>query len=60
MFTGVRTYTNGKKEAESFEEYEDMIRWLAEDPETGVAGYENDVAMPQNKLVDDILAWRNL
>jgi len=56
-FTGVRTYENGNRETEEFSNYQDLIKWLAEDLETGVAGYKNGHAIPQGKLTDDIQAW---
>lgn len=56
-FTGVRTQENGTKEEETFDNYQDMIKWLCEDLDAGVAGYENGAAIPQGKLTDDMQAW---
>lgn len=56
MFTGVRTYENGSNEEEQFETYEDMVKWLAEDSDAGVAGYEDGEPVEQGPLSDDIQA----
>ena len=56
-YTGIRTYENGSKEEETFDSYQDMVSWLAEDLDAGVAGYEDGKAVPQVRLTDDIQAW---
>ena len=54
MFEGIRTYENGIKETAEFNDYFAMIEWLAQDPEAGVAAYEDGDAVPQTLLADDI------
>lgn len=54
MFEGIRTYENGTKETAEFDDYFALIKWLAQDPEAGVAAYEDGESVPQTSLVDDI------
>lgn len=56
-FTGVKTYENGTKETEQFTSYTDLIKWLCEDLEAGVAGYVDGEPIPQGKLTDDMQNW---
>jgi len=57
MFEGIRAYENGQKESEQFDTYQEMVKWLAEDLDAGVAGYEDGEPLPQGPLTDDIQAW---
>lgn len=53
-YEAVKTFENGKREERHFDDYKEMVHWLAESPEAGVAAYEDGEAVDQKQLCDDI------
>jgi hypothetical protein len=54
---GIKTFENGTRDEREFADYQEMVQWLAESPEAGVAAYAEDgSAIDQHALCADIEA----
>jgi hypothetical protein len=53
-YEAIKTFENGTREEKEFNDYVEMVHWLAESPDAGIVAYEDGDLLDQKKLGDDI------